>query len=282
MLRELYATPPPDFVAARNDLVKGLRREKRRDEATALAALRRPGWDDWALNAVAAADVAVVEGFASAAAEVREAQAAAIEGRDGPDMREALTDLRERSAELVRRAEAALGDVGRQPVAGEINTRLSQVATNDVAVAQLLVGILGSGDTAPKDLFGGLEPAPPAARERPSKRAAAKKAASPKAPATRAEPTQDAAAARAARAEQEQRKEALAAANREHGAAVKARRRAEADVAKAESVVDRARAALATAEEVLAAARADLDAATDAVETTAAAVDGARAALEEA
>ena len=64
LLRDLYATPPPDFVATRNDLVKGLRREKRRDDATALAALRRPGWDDWALNAVAASDAAVVAGFA--------------------------------------------------------------------------------------------------------------------------------------------------------------------------------------------------------------------------
>ena len=94
LLRQLYATPPPEFVAARNELVKALRRDKRRDEATAVAALRRPGWDDWALNAVAASDADVVAGFADAAADVRAAQAAAIEGRDGPDIRVALRDLR--------------------------------------------------------------------------------------------------------------------------------------------------------------------------------------------
>ena len=278
MLRDLYATPPPDFVATRNDLVKGLRRDKRRDEATALAALRRPGWDDWALNAVAASDAAVVEGFASAAADVREAQSAAIEGRDGPDIRGALKDLREHSAALVRRAEAALTDAGRQPATGEINARLSQVATNDVAVAQLLAGILGSGDTAPKDLFGGLEPgdrparpAPPA--KKPTKRAAAK-AAPP------AVPAHDAAAERAARAEQERRKEALAEANREHRAAVKARQRADAEVAKADAAVERARAALAAAEEAQAAVVADRDEASATADAAEAAVEAARAALD--
>ncbi|HEU4841609.1 MAG TPA: hypothetical protein VFT09_09210 [Ilumatobacteraceae bacterium] len=279
MLRDLYATPPPDFVATRNDLVKGLRKDKRRDEATALAALRRPGWDDWALNAVAASDAAVVEGFAAAAADVREAQSAAIEGRDGPDIRGALKDLREHSAALVRRAEDALGEAGRQPVTGEINARLTQVATNDVAVAQLLAGILGSGDTAPKDLFGGLEPGdraarPPRPAKQPAKRAAAK-AAPPSAPAP------DPAAERAARAEQERRKEALAEANREHRAAVKARQRADAEVAKADAAVERARAALAAADEARAAVVADRDDAIAAADAAEAAVEAARAALDE-
>ena len=280
MLRELYATPPPDFVASRNDLVKGLRRDKRRDEATALAALRRPGWDDWALNAVAAADADVVAGFASAAAEVRDAQAAAIEGRDGPDIRGALKDLRERSAELVRRAEAALGGAGRQPGAGEINARLSQVATNDVAVAQLLAGVLGSGDTAPKDLFGGLEPGARPAKRAP-KRAPQRATDRAPAPASRqAAPARDAAAERAARAEQEHRKEALSEANREHRAAVKARQRADAEVAKAEASVERARAALAAAEEVLAGTMTDRDAAIEAADAAGAAVEDARTALD--
>ncbi len=285
LLRDLYATPPPDFVATRNDLVKGLRREKRRDEATALAALRRPGWDDWALNAVAGSDADVVTGFADAAADVREAQAAAIEGREGPDIRAALSALRERSAELVRRAEAALSGVGRQAAAGEINARLSQVATNDVAIAQLLAGILGSGDTAPKDLFGGLEPAAGTARAQPAaKRSAPAKPAQKAAPTKQKEeaaaPPSDAAAERAARAALARRKEALVEANREHRAAVKARQRAEAEVDKAEAEADRARAALATAEEALATARTDADAAAAAADAAERVVDGARAALE--
>jgi hypothetical protein len=289
MLRELYATPPPEFVAARNDLVKGLRRDKRRDDATALAALRRPGWDDWALNAVAGSDPEVVAGFAAAAADVREAQAAAIEGRDGPDIRTALKELRDHSAQLVRLAEGALGGAGRQPGAGEINTRLSQVATNDVAVAQLLSGILGSGDTAPKDLFGGLEPAAEPARRTTTKRLAkptsskgqaASGSESPGASATPAEPEVDAAAERAARAERERRQAVLADANREHGAAVKARRRVEAEVDRAAAGVDKARAALEQAEAALDAAQAELEAAVTATDAAAGRVEEARAALD--
>ena len=107
LLRDLFATPPPDFVAARNEVVKALRKDKARDDATAVAALRRPGWDDWSLNTVATSDPDVVAGFIDAAAQVRDAQAAAIEGRDGPDIRTALRDLRDRSADLVRLADTA-------------------------------------------------------------------------------------------------------------------------------------------------------------------------------
>jgi hypothetical protein len=278
LLRQLYSTPPPEFVAARNDLVKALRRDKRRDEATALAELRRPGWDDWALNAVASAAAAAVAGFADAAADVRAAQAAAIEGREGPDIRVALRDLRDRSAEVVRGAEAALAGVGRQPGPGEVNARLSEVAASDVAVAQLRAGVLGSGDAAPDDLFADLRPAPaatrpahpsskePKAAERPPVRA--KKAAQPP-PQTGPD-----------RAELARRKEALVQANRVHAAAVKARHRAGAEVDKATTAVERARAALADAEAALDAARAELEQATTSERDAEAAVNVARSPLE--
>ena len=78
--------------------MKGLRREKRRDEATALAALRRPGWEDWRSTPSPRWTPR-----SSRPSPTRPpscgAQSAAIEGRDGPDMREALADLRERSAD---------------------------------------------------------------------------------------------------------------------------------------------------------------------------------------
>ncbi len=277
LLRQLYATPPPEFIAARNELVKQLRKGKQRDDATALAALRRPGWDDWALNAVAGTDGDVVAGFADAAAAVRDAQSAAIEGREGPDIRTSLRDLRDRSAELVRLADSALAGAGRQPTPGEINARLSEVATSDVAVAQLRAGVLGSGDAAPADLFGDLEPGP-ARAVAPARRTSAKKEAARPAKATA--PERDAAAERAARQEAARRTEALAEANRLHAAAAKARRRAEAEVEKADAAVERARAALAGAEEALATARQELDAAVESEQAAADGVDAARAAAE--
>jgi hypothetical protein len=276
LLRELFATPPPDFVAARNEVVKALRKDKARDDATAVAALRRPGWDDWALNHVAASDPDVVAGFVEAAAQVRDAQAAAIEGRDGPDIRTALRDLRDRSADLVRLADEALAGVGRQAAAGEINARLSQVAASDVAAEQLLAGILGSGDAAPRELFADLSPGP--ARPKPKAKATATKAKAK--PAEPEEPAAPAVDERARKAEIARRKEALVEANRVHAAAVKARHRAAAAKDKATAAVERAREALAEAEQAAADARRELDEAVAAEEAAGAAVDDARAAVD--
>ena len=282
LLRELFATAPPDFVAARNEVVKALRKDKARDDATAVAALRRPGWDEWALNAVATSDPGVVAGFVDAAAQVRDAQAAAIEGRDGPDIRTALRDLRDRSADLVRLADQALAGAGRQAAPGEINARLSKVAASDVAGAQLIAGILGSGDAAPNELFADLQPAPsrpkpttPATAATPTK-AKAKAKASDAATETRPSAAEE----RAARAEAAGRKEALVEANRAHAAAVKSRHRAEAARDKATTALERAQAALAEAESGAAGAQRELEAAVAAEEAAGAAVDDARAAVE--
>src|SRR4051794_33762768 len=48
----LLTVPPDEFVAARNALAKSLRAAGRKQEAAAVAALRRPTAVDWALNMV--------------------------------------------------------------------------------------------------------------------------------------------------------------------------------------------------------------------------------------
>ena len=243
--RQLYATPPPDFVAARNAAVKRLRAEKRRDEAAAVAALRRPGWDDWALNVVAAEHAGTVGAFADAASAVRDAQAAAIEGREGPDVRSSLRELRDSSGELIRLAGDALGRVGRQPGSGEINARLSEIATNRAAVEALRTGVLGSEGDGADELFSGLQPA-----TRPARRAAAPaKATAPVDERPAAERPPETAADRAAeRAERQRRREVVAAARREQRTAAKALEKAEAAVEAATDAAERAQRALAEAQ----------------------------------
>ena len=66
-----------------------------------MAAMRRPAWTEWALNVTSAEHDQDVAAFAHAAEDVREAQSTAIEGRDGPDVREALQALRSSSSTLV-------------------------------------------------------------------------------------------------------------------------------------------------------------------------------------
>ncbi len=175
-LRELYTTPPAQFITARNQLVKERRAAKDREAATALGKLRKPGLADWALNVVASQHGDDVAAFLASAGTVRDAQAAAIEGRDGPDIRTALRDLREHSGQVLGRAQEVLGEAGRDAAAeaGTVASRLTEISANDEASAQLAAGVLGSAGLITSELFGELEPAArPARRAPPKKRAAA-------------------------------------------------------------------------------------------------------------
>ncbi|HWM18682.1 MAG TPA: hypothetical protein VNO51_03270 [Ilumatobacteraceae bacterium] len=249
-LQRLYATVPTDFVAARNAVVKEMRRAKERDEAALVAALRRPDWTDWALNVAAAEKSEAVDEFARAASDVRDAQTAAIEGRDGPDVRTALRTLRERTTEVIRAAVAALEGAGRPPGTAELTARLSEIAGNAAACEQLRTGVLGSGDPDVSNPFAGLEPAagPRQRRDAPAKRApgAASKpavAVAGKADkrAAESEPRVSAAERQRIRREREQ-------AERAHRTAVRELARADDDVEKATVAVAIAREKLADAE----------------------------------
>ena len=72
-LQPLFAIPPPEFVAARNTLVKQLKADQRREAAAVIAGVRRPSWVDWALNQVATAEPELVTEFTDAATALRDA-----------------------------------------------------------------------------------------------------------------------------------------------------------------------------------------------------------------
>jgi hypothetical protein len=193
------------------------------------------------LNVAAAQRAEAVDEFVSAAGDVRDAQTAAIEGRDGPDVRTALRTLRDRTADVIREAGAALEGAGRAPGTAELTARLSEIARSAAACEQLRAGVLGSGDPGASDPFAGLEPAarPSAPREAPAKRAAGgagkpkDKAATP--------PTPSAADRQRIRRERDQAERARNTATRDLA-------RADADVEKAAVAVAIAREKLADAE----------------------------------
>jgi hypothetical protein len=233
---------PTEFVAARHEVVKDLRRAKERDEAALAAALRRPDWTDWALNHAATERMDAVEEFVGAASDVRDAQTAAIEGRDGPDVRSALRTLRDRTADVIRAAAAALEGAGRAPGTAELTARLAEIAGNALACDQLRIGVLGSGDPVVSDPFVGLQSPdrPRPRREAPSKRAA-------KAATTVREPPADSKPKPSA-AERQRIKRDRDRAERAHKAAVLDLAGAEADLVKASAAVATAREKLANAE----------------------------------
>ena len=267
VLRELYTTPPAEFVATRNRLVKERRAAKDREAADALGKLRRPGLADWALNVVVAEHGDDVAAFLDAAGTVRDAQAAAIEGRKGPDIRVALRELRENSGRVLARAQDVLSGSGRDAggEAGTVASRLTEISANDEASAQLGAGILGSSVVVAAELFSGPKPARPPSRQRTSR------SVSPKPRSTAVSVTQT-----------RERERALREARRERDTVAKALARADATAGKAAAAVRNAERQLEQARDLLGAAEGDRDEAARKLADAEDAVGAAERALERA
>ena len=231
----LFAVEPERFVAERNALVRRLRAEKERELAARVAAWRRPSPAEWALNVVAREQPGLVERLVAATLEVRAAQAAAVTGAPGTDLRTVTTERRQATAEVTRAAAAVLSRAGRNPetVAPAIAALLARSGTSAILLEQLRVGRLGSGAADDDDLFEGLEPPPGTAARaasRPGRPSARERAVasvpSPDVVTAPKRPTSDFALARARRTVAEAER-ALARADRALTAARQTEREAE-------------------------------------------------------
>ena len=200
-LQALYALRPDDFVRARNELVRALRKEDRRDDADAAAKLRRPSVTAAALNHVALEEPALVATLLEQEARLRDAMERAVKG-NADDVRPAQATAR-RAADAVvtaaRRRLEQLGQSDNDAAAQRIINTLRAAALDDGVSQRLRRGILdadvvasgfGFGDIsfdeaapapAPRKVAKGVvkEPvAPPddrqQARERAARHAAAK------------------------------------------------------------------------------------------------------------
>ena len=85
----LYATPPAEFVAARNELVKRARAAKQDALARELAALRKPHAVVWLVNQLARRYPAQATALLEAGKELREAQHKALHGAGTAALRDA-------------------------------------------------------------------------------------------------------------------------------------------------------------------------------------------------
>lgn len=156
-LQALLATEPSAFVAARTELAKQLRSDGDRDGADAVKALRRLGVADWALNVAAGEQAELAAAFGDAAADVLDAQAEAMAGRGGGDLRTRLKTLRTRSGELVSAAAAVAERHGQRGVGSsalDIGARLSEIGANRAAIDLLRDGLIGAADPGAADPFG--------------------------------------------------------------------------------------------------------------------------------
>lgn len=152
---ELYALDPNDFVAARNELVKRLKKEGDNARAAEVAKLKRPTPAAWAVNQLARRHRADVEALVSLGEELRDAQDRALAGDDPGDMRQAGRARRDAVARLAERADRLLVERGGAPGAhaGEVTSTLEAASLDAEAGAAVLRGRLAA-ELAPPSGFG--------------------------------------------------------------------------------------------------------------------------------
>jgi len=143
---ELYGLDPADFVPARNDLVRRLRKDGQRDLATQVGALRRPSPAAWAVNQLARRHRPELESLLRLGDALRTAQTHTLAGADAGDFRNAGRARRDALAEL---AESAVGLLGRRASGvgghyGEVVATLEAASLDPQAAARVSSGRLTS------------------------------------------------------------------------------------------------------------------------------------------
>ncbi len=130
---ELYALPPGDFAAARDEYVRKARAEGRQTLARELAQLRRPTLSAWIINLLWRDQRDVMEQLFELSDELRRAQAQAA----GPELRTLAGQRRQLESALLRRASELAEEHGvkvTDTVAREAQETLSAaLASPDVA-----------------------------------------------------------------------------------------------------------------------------------------------------
>ena len=168
---ELYALEPGDFVTARNELVKRLRKSGDKQLAADVGKLRRPSPAAWAVNQLARRHRDELEDLVRKGEELRAAQDRALSGAEAGDLRQAGRARRDAVARLVELAEGILGERG-AAYSGEVAATLEAASLDAEAAAAVLGGQL-SAELQPPSGFGALDvsvaerPAPPKRTQKP-------------------------------------------------------------------------------------------------------------------
>ena len=152
---ELYGLDPNDFVAARNGLVKRLKKDGDKALAAEVAKLKRPTPAAWAVNQLARRHRDEMEELVRLGEALRDAQDRALAGDDPGDMRQVGRARRDAVARLADQADRML--VGRGGAAGahagEVTSTLEAASLDEEAGAAVLQGRL-STELEPPSGFG--------------------------------------------------------------------------------------------------------------------------------
>jgi hypothetical protein len=267
---DLYGLPLERFVKERGELARALRADGRRDEAAAVAGLRKPSVAGWAVNQLVRSQGTAVKELFEAGDALREAQADLLAGRgDGVALRAARERERAAVDGLVDTARGLLTSEGHElspAVVDRVLDTLHAAALDEDAREQVRSGRLerelrhvglGLGETA----AAATAPSAPVSAPR-ARRDVGDRGPKPR----RTERDREARRRAAAEAERVERERA-AARKAARAAETAAQRRAQSAaraLRDAQERRERAARALDEAEEALGAARAEADDADDA------------------
>ena len=109
---ELFGLPPEEFVAARDELARRLRREGDAEAAKQVKTLRRPSLSAWAVNRLAREPGRALGSLLAAGERLRAAHQAALAGEGAAELRSAAKAEREAVAGLVETAMELLREAG--------------------------------------------------------------------------------------------------------------------------------------------------------------------------
>ncbi|HEU5279834.1 MAG TPA: hypothetical protein VFU26_13130 [Gaiellaceae bacterium] len=167
-LDALYALPPAEFTAARNDLARRLKQAGQAGAAQDVQGLRKPTVPVWTVNQLARRHGPEVAALLQASDELRDAQREALAGNETDALRAATRAQRDTLQALTHRAHELLGEAGVAPgaaVVERIASTLRAAAVDPDARERLESGRLNEELEAPG--FGAFEgmPLPPARKQ---------------------------------------------------------------------------------------------------------------------
>jgi hypothetical protein len=136
---ELFGLPPEEFVAARDELARRLRREGDTEAAKQVKALRRPPLSAWAVNRLARERGRALVPLLAAGERLRDAHQAALAGEGAAELRsaakaerEAVAGLVETALELLREAGHPTTDATRDRVAATLHAAAASPEAADL------------------------------------------------------------------------------------------------------------------------------------------------------
>src|SRR6266702_3037356 len=167
-IERLFGLAPEEFVAARDELARRLRKDGDGAAAKRVAGLRRPTVAAWAVNRAARRRPELVTDLIEAGERLRQAQRRALSGLRGGALRTAGAERRVAIERLLAEAADVLEESGRSPEAHRdaIAATLQAASVDETAAAAVRAGTLDR-EVAGLQL---VQPAPePEAPERPAR-----------------------------------------------------------------------------------------------------------------